>query len=160
MRINVLDYYSEEEWKLMRCEADRHETPFLLVNLNVVERKYRELQEHFPFAKIYFAVKANPHEEILKLLRDLGACFDIASVYELDKVLALGISPDRLSYGNTIKKARDIRYFYEKGVRLFASDSEGDILNLAREAPGAKVFFRILVEGSETAVIPIWRLIW
>ena len=157
MRIDVLDYYSKDDWLLMKQEADRHPTPFLVVNLGIVQRKYNELLQHFPFAKIYYAVKANPAVEVLELLRDLGSNFDIASRYELDRVLALGISPERISYGNTIKKPADIRYFYAKGVRLFATDSEGDLRNIAKEAPGAKVFFRILTEGSETADWPLSR---
>ena len=167
MRINVLDYYSKEEWELLRKEADKHETPCLVVNLNIIERKYKELQTYFPFAKIYFAVKANPHEEVLALLRDLGACFDIASRYELDKILSLGVDPSRLSYGNTIKKAKDIKYFYEKGVRLYATDSETDVMNLAKYAPGSKVFSVFLPRAvklrngrfpASSAVILIWQL--
>ena len=38
MRINVLDYYSKEEWELLRKEADKHETPCLVVNLNIIKR--------------------------------------------------------------------------------------------------------------------------
>ena len=119
--------------------------------------KYEELLQHFPFSRIYYAVKANPATEVLELLRDLGSCFDIASRYELDRVLSLGIEPERVSYGNTIKKPADIRYFYEKGVRLFATDSEADLRNIAKEAPGARVFCRILTEGSETADWPLSR---
>ena len=157
MRINVLDYYDEADWKRMKEEASRHETPFLVVNLNIIKQKYTELKKHFDFAKIYFAVKANPAKEVISLLRDLGSNFDIASRYELDLVLSLGVSPDRISYGNTIKKAKDIRYFYEKGVRLFATDSEYDLRNIAREAPGSRVFCRILTEGSDTADWPLSR---
>ena len=58
MRINVLDYYSKEEWDLLRKEADKHDTPCLVVNLNIIKRKYEELKTYFPFANIYFAVKA------------------------------------------------------------------------------------------------------
>lgn len=54
-----------------------------------------------------------------------------------------GVSPDRISYGNTIKKSKDIRYFYEKGVRLFSTDSEADLRNIAKAAPGSKVYVRI-----------------
>ena len=157
MRIDVLDYYTKEDWLLMKQEADRHPTPFLVVNLNIIKRNYEKLLAHFPFAKIYYAVKANPAIEVLELLRDLGSHFDIASRYELDRVLSLGISPDRISYGNTIKKAADIRYFHEKGVSLFATDSEADLRNIAKEAPGARVFCRILTEGSETADWPLSR---
>ena len=157
MKVNVLEYYSEKEWKTIKAEADKHPTPCVIVDLDIVKRKYTELGEYFPFAKIYYAVKANPAVEVLELLRDLGSNFDIASRYELDRVLALGISPDRISYGNTIKKRSDIKYFYDKGVRLFATDSEPDLRNIAREAPGAKVFCRILTEGSATADWPLSR---
>jgi len=157
MSIDPLEYYPAEEWAKFMAEAARHETPFLMVNLNIIRKNYRELKELLPFAKIYYAVKANPAAEVIALLRDLGSNFDIASVYELDKVLSLGVSPDRLSYGNTIKKARDIAYFYSKGVRLFATDSIADLYNLAEFAPGSKVFFRILSEGAETADWPLSR---
>ena len=67
---------------------------------------------------------------------------------ELDQLIKLGIEPDRISYGNTIKKERDIRYFYECGVRLFVTDSEQDLRKIAVHAPGSKVFFRLLTEGK------------
>jgi ornithine decarboxylase len=157
MRVKPLDYYNENEWSLFKNEADRHETPFLVVNLDIIKRNYEELVNFYPYSKIYYAVKANPANEVIELLRDLGSCFDIASIYELDKVLALGVNPDRISYGNTVKKARDIKYFYENGVRLFVSDSEADIRNLAAMAPGARVYLRITVEGSNTADWPLSR---
>ncbi len=157
MLVDYQDYYSEADWALFKDEADKHETPFLLINLNVFQRKYEYLKKHFPYAKLYYAVKSNPAVEVLELLRDLGSCFDIASTYELDRVLALGVPPERLSYGNTIKKITDIKYFYDKGVRLFATDSASDIINLSQAAPGSKVFFRILTEGSDTADWPLSR---
>jgi ornithine decarboxylase len=62
-----------------------------------------------------------------------------------------------ISYGNTIKKAAHVKYAYEKGVRLFATDSKADLQNIAEQAPGSKVFVRILVEGGETAEWPLSR---
>jgi ornithine decarboxylase len=157
MLVEYQDYYSESDWELFKSDADKHETPFLLVNLEIIRRKYLELQKYFPYANIYYAIKSNPAIEVLELLRDLGSCFDVASVYELDRVLQIGVSPDRLSYGNTIKKLADIKYFYDKGVRLFATDSEADVKKLAQAAPGSKIFCRILTEGSDTADWPLSR---
>ena len=62
--------------------------------------------------------------------------------------LAHGVSPERLSFGNTIKKQRDIAAAFERGVRLFAFDSEAELQKLAESAPGARVFCRILVDCS------------
>lgn len=141
-------YMSQANFNRIKDFAQDKETPFLIVDLKKVEEKYDELLDSLPFAKIYYAVKANPLEQVLRMLVQKGSCFDIASIYELDHILALGASPDRISYGNTIKKARNIAYAYSKGVRLFATDSESDLRKLAKNAPGARVFFRILTDGS------------
>ena len=157
MSIKVEDYFAPETFKRMKAFADQQETPFVVIDKQTIADSYDQLVSCFPFAKIYYAVKANPATEITELLRDKGSNFDIASIYELDKVLATGVDPSRTSYGNTIKKARDIRYFYEKGVRLFATDSEADLRNIAKAAPGAKVYVRILTEGSTSADWPLSR---
>lgn len=141
------NYYSPVEWKKIIGFSEKKETPFLIVLLDRVQQKFTAFRNNFPQAKIYYAVKASPGTEILTLLRDLGSCFDIASIYELDQVLDLGVSPDRVSFGNTIKKAKHVREAYEKGVRLFASDSEADIRHLAKEAPGSRIFFRLLMDA-------------
>ena len=150
-------YISRDDWQQIATFSEEKETPFLVVKLNTVKEKYEELITNFPYSKIHYAVKANPAVEVLALLRDLGSNFDVASVYELRRLLDLGISADRISYGNTIKKAKDIREHYDAGVRLFASDSEADLRNIAKAAPGSKIFIRILTEGVDTADWPLSR---
>ena len=157
MSINIEDYYPRETFNKMKNFADKQETPFVVIDTQMIAQAYDDLRAGFESAKIYYAVKANPAVEIIDLLRVKGSNFDIASIYELDKVMGTGVTPDRISYGNTIKKARDIRYFYEKGVRLFATDSEADLRNIAKAAPGAKVYVRILTEGSTSADWPLSR---
>ena len=157
MSIKVEDYYPRATFQRMKALADQQETPFVVIDKQTIADSYDQLVSCFPFAKVYYAVKANPATEITELLRDKGSSFDIASIYELDKVMKTGVSADRISYGNTIKKARDIRYFYEKGVRLFATDSEADLRNIAKAAPGSKIYVRILTEGSNSADWPLSR---
>jgi len=157
MFIELDDYISSETFKRIQTFSEDKETPFLVVDSATVEKNLDDLKNGFPYANIYYAVKANPAVEVLALMRDKGINFDIASVYELDRVLSLGISPDRVSYGNTIKKSRDVRYFYDKGVRLYATDSEADIRNIAKAAPGSKIYVRILSEGTLTADWPLSR---
>src|SRR5690606_6112212 len=155
--IQIEDFYPMETFNRMTALADTKETPFVVIDRQTISEHYDQLEQYFPYAGIYYAVTANPAPEIIELLRDKGSNFDVASIYELDKLLSLGVSPDRCSYGNTIKKSKDIRYFYEKGVRLFATDSEADLRNIARAAPGARVYARILTEGSHTADWPLSR---
>ncbi|MBA4727539.1 MAG: type III PLP-dependent enzyme [Pseudomonas sp.] len=157
MTVKIEDYFPRATFQKMKAFADQHETPFVVIDTETISKAYDDLRAGFEFAKVYYAVKANPAVEIIDLLRDKGSSFDIASIYELDKVMSRGVGPERISYGNTIKKSRDIRYFFEKGVRMFATDSEADLRNIAKAAPGAKVYVRILTEGSTTADWPLSR---
>lgn len=133
-------------------DRQRPETPCLVVDLAQVRNRYRQLRTALPDARICYAVKANPTPEVVGELVGLGASFDVASPGEIDLCLARGAAPESISYGNTIKKRRDIARAHEQGVRLFATDSAADLANIAEVAPGAQVFCRVLVdnEGSRT----------
>ena len=158
MTIDVNSFYTPERFARFKAFAETKETPFVVIDTEIIDEAYTELTKGFPIADIFYAIKANPAPEILTLLRDRVSNFDVASRYELDKLLAIGdVSPDRVSYGNTIKKAKDVRYFYEKGVRMFATDSEADLRNIAKAAPGSRVYVRILTEGTVTADWPLSR---
>jgi len=141
------NYISPEKFERLKAFASDKETPCLILDLDVVRAKYQELRDNLPFAKIYYSVNANPHEEVLSLLRDLGSCFNLSSRYELDRLLALGVEPYRMLFGNTVKKAKDIAYFFERGVRLFATDSISDLNLISDSAPGSRVYFRLLTDG-------------
>ena len=154
---NRQDYVSDAEWNRFLEFSQALETPNIVINLRTIKQNFVKLRDSFPFAHIYYAVKANPGGQVIQMLDSLGSNFDIASRYELDHVLSLDISPDKLSYGNTIKKAKDIEYFYQKGVRMFATDSKDDLKNIAKYAPGSRVYVRILVENSDTADWPLSR---
>lgn len=145
---NIARYMEPERFARFREFAGTQETPVLIVDLDIIKAKYLELQQSIPNLQIYYAVKANPMNEVIRQLDGLGSNFDVASVNELDQLLQLGIDPKKMSYGNTIKKARDIRYFHEHGVPMFVTDSELDLQRIAENAPGAKVYFRLLTEGT------------
>ena len=157
MLANAADYFTPKRFEQIQQLTHSMSTPLLVIDPVIFRNQLVELMELFPYGKIFYAVKANPQHELLCILRDLGGCFDIASRYELDRILALGVSADRISYGNTIKKKVDIAYAYSKGIRLFATDSEEDVIKLAENAPGSKIFVRVLTEGSQTADWPLSR---
>ncbi len=137
-----------QEFLADRRRAGRDTQPCLVVDLDVVRENYLGFAHALPDTRVFYAVKANPAPEVLSLLASLGSCFDTASVVEIEQVLAAGAAPDRISFGNTIKKERDIARAFELGVRLFAVDSEAEVDKIARAAPGSKVFCRILCDGA------------
>lgn len=134
----------------------RPEGPCLVVDLDVVRENYEHFEKALPASRIFYAVKANPAPQILSLLASMGSNFDTASVAEIEMALNAGASADRISYGNTIKKERDIARAYDYGIRLYAVDCVEEVEKVARAAPGSRVFCRILADG-EGAEWPLSR---
>ena len=118
-------------------QGRRDEGPCLVVDLDVIRDNYTNFAKALPDTRVFYAVKANPAPEVLSLLASLGSCFDTASVAEIEMVLAAGATADRISFGNTIKKERDIARAYALGVRLFAVDCQAEVEKVARVAPAA-----------------------
>ncbi|MGB9614261.1 MAG: type III PLP-dependent enzyme [Fervidobacterium sp.] len=135
--------------KKLRQIAEKYGTPVLVMDLNVIANNYRQLVENINNCKVYYAVKANSHIEIIKLLRDFGSHFDVASRGEIEKLLSLGVEPYRMSFGNTIKKIEDIKFAYDNGIKMFAVDAEMEIEKIALVAPGSDIYVRISTNGME-----------
>src|SRR5205814_6776383 len=109
--------------------------PCLVVDLDVVRENYLAFAKALPDTRVFYAVKANPAPELLALLAALGSSFDTASVAEIEMALAAGAPAERISFGNTVKKKRDIARAYALGVRLFAVDCTAEVEKVARAAP-------------------------
>jgi ornithine decarboxylase len=123
-------------------------TPCLVLDVDRVEANFRALSQALPLARIYYAVKANPAAPVLERLVGLSSSFDAASFEEIEACLAAGARPEAISYGNTIKKVSAIRRAHAAGVSLFAFDSAEELQKLADNAPGAKVYCRIMVANA------------
>ena len=127
--------------------------PTLVLDVEAVERQYRALANGLRTdaggARIHYAVKANPHARIIERLVALGSGFDAASRGEIELVLSQGAHPDHVSFGNTIKKASDIAFAHAAGITLFAADAEEELAKIAENAPGARVYIRVIVDNPE-----------
>lgn len=131
------------------------ETPYLLLDLEEVKRRYRALTELFgPRTEIFYSVKANNHPELIAALVKEGSGFDVASISEAKLVVSNGCPPEKVAFSNPIKKPREISEACRSGVGLFALDSVAEIEKLSKLAPGSDIYVRLTVsnEGS------IWPL--
>ncbi|ADC88982.1 Orn/DAP/Arg decarboxylase 2 [Thermocrinis albus DSM 14484] len=126
-------------------------TPVLYMDLEGIKSRYIELRYHLPQVKVYYAVKANDHPEIIRVLAELGSGFEVASSEELRRVLEMGVSPDRVISSNPVKPMDFIEYAYSKGVDRFAVDSFTEVDKLAKVAKRSRVYVRLVVpnEGSD-----------
>jgi ornithine decarboxylase len=128
-------------------QSHRLETPFLLIDLPRVRENLRRLREAFGGAEVFYAVKANPHPAVLRAVAEAGGGFEISSEGELDLIAALGRAVPLIS-SNPIKSPGFIERSAHAGVEGLAIDSPDEIAKLARVAPGATVYVRLLVDNS------------
>jgi ornithine decarboxylase len=135
----LIDYVASREF-------DR---PTLVLDINAVANRYHALKRGLGDVNIHYAVKANPEREVISRLVAEGSRFDAASRGEIELCLSLGARPSEISFGNTVKRASDIAFAYQAGLTLFAADSDGELVKIARNAPGSEVYIRLLIEESE-----------
>ena len=98
----------QKEFHLSRADVGRlageFGTPLLVMSVEQVKQNYRYLKDHMPRVNLHYAVKANPDERIVRTLKDLGSCFDVASDGEILQLQALGIEGARMVYANPAVK--------------------------------------------------------
>ena len=134
-----------------RTRLASEETPALLMDKSLIRARYEEFRACFGPARVYYAVKCNPHPGIIALLNGLGCDFEVSSLGELQRLLETGIPPSRITVGNPLKAPELIRLAGRSGIELTAFDSYSEIEKLVALAPGTRVGVRLNVpnDGSE-----------
>jgi ornithine decarboxylase len=130
----------------------RHGTPLMAISRSALRAQIGRFRRALPRVEPFYAIKANPHPEILATLVVSGAGFDVASRVEMEAVLDAGAAPDRIIFANTIKDAMAIRAAARRGVRLMTFDSEYELDKIAEGAPGTRVIVRIKVSNVGSIV--------
>lgn len=128
-----------------RTLINRHclEDNFYVMDLAIVSRLYRAWNEAMPRVHPHYAVKCNNDRALLEVLAVLGAGFDCASEAEIELVMSLGVSADRIIFANPCKRPSDIRASAARGITHSTFDTESELVKLNKWAPGSRVLLRI-----------------
>jgi len=132
------------DFELARQAAHRgYDKPFLLVDPAIIRTKARRFKAAMPRVHPHYAVKANPHPEVLRTLIAEGVSFEIASIAELDLLLSLGVAPAEIYYSNPMKSRQYVAYAAAKGVEWFVVDSVEELRKVVEIKRDAKLYLRI-----------------
>lgn len=134
--------------------AATHGTPCFLYRCSVAEAAYRALRAALPpRARIAYAVKANPHPDLLAAFAALSASFDCASIGELQRVSSLRLPPGRTFFAGPGKRTEELALALDLGVRVQAEGFEDlerlERLAEARALPEVRVNLRVHPLGIE-----------
>jgi diaminopimelate decarboxylase len=116
--------------------AEKFSTPTYVYSAGTIIDHYTRLDaalaplDHL----ICYAVKANSNREILKLLADAGAGFDIVSGGELFRVLAAAGDPAKCTFAGVGKSREEIEYALDQRVYSFNVESETELEYIDRIA--------------------------
>ena len=101
-------------------------TPFYLYSQKNIEDTYNNLK-HALDSELFFAVKANSNQAILKILKNCGAGADVVSVGELKRSLEAGFDPAKIIFEGVGKTENDIKFAIDKDIRLINAESINEI---------------------------------
>ncbi|MGB1403149.1 MAG: type III PLP-dependent enzyme [Porticoccaceae bacterium] len=139
-----------EQMALSAGQTVDYDQPVLVMSRQRLRANARRFMAAMPRVRPHFAVKANPDKEILRIFKDEGTCFEIASIAELDAMVELGADMDTVFYSNPIKSPQSIKHATDHGVIWYCVDTHEEVEKIAMINPQAKLYLRIAVsnEGS------------
>jgi ornithine decarboxylase len=131
------------------------EEPFYCIRKKSIQIASKTFQNKFP-GKILYAVKTNPHAEVLKTILDSGIDnFDVASIKEIQDIKKISTKA-KCSFMHTIKSRESIRTAYFKfNVKTFALDTKEELIKIIESTNNAKdleLFLRISVSNEHAEI--------
>ena len=138
--------------KTIHTLAKKHGTPLFLISKNLLNEQVGRFHSLLPGITPFYAVKANCHSQILRILAGQGLGFDVASIQEMKMVLDIGVAPDRIIFANTVKRPEALKFAKQNGIQMMTFDSEYELNKIARYAPGSRVLIRIKVPNVGSIV--------
>lgn len=132
--------------------AEKYGSPLLVLSLKQIEANYMRLKTYMPRARVFYAIKANPHPEILKTMIKLGSSFDVASDGEIRTLHDMGVEGERLIYANPVKTTGGLQACRECGVSKMTFDSASEIEKIRAICPDATVLLRLRIDNSSAHV--------
>jgi ornithine decarboxylase len=131
------------------------EKPIYCIRKKSIHTASTYFRNKFP-GKILYAVKTNPHPDVLKTIVESGIeNFDIASIQEIKDIRA--ISPNvKCSFMHTVKSRESIEEAYFKyNVKAFSLDTKDELIKIIEATCRAKdleLFVRVAVSNEHAEI--------
>ena len=131
------------------------EKPIYCIRKKSIQSASTYFRNKFP-GKVLYAVKTNPHPEVLKTIVESGIeNFDIASIQEIKDIRA--INPNaKCSYMHTVKSRESIKEaYFNYNVKAFSLDTKDELIKIietTNEAKDLELFVRVAVSNEHAEI--------
>jgi diaminopimelate decarboxylase len=111
-------------------------TPFYCYSTETLERHYRVFADAFSGldAEMCYSVKANSNLGVLATLARAGAGMDVVSEGEIRRVLAVGVTPEKIAFSGVGKTKDEMVFALQHGIFAFNVESEPELRVLSETA--------------------------
>ncbi|EEF52798.1 ornithine decarboxylase, putative [Ricinus communis] len=147
---NLTDYV---ESIIVNTQVNRES--FYVLDLGAVAGLMHKWSRELPMIQPYYAVKCNSEISLIGALAALGCNFDCASKAEIQSILSLGVSPDRIIYANPSKPESHIIYAANVDVNLTTFDSKHELHKISKCHPKCSLLIRIKPPDDSGARWPL-----
>jgi diaminopimelate decarboxylase len=88
----ALEKDTREQISFCSAHTDNYEDPMLVISESRLRDNARRFKAAMPRVRPHFAVKANPHGDVLRIFKEEGLCFEVASIAEIDAMIELNVN--------------------------------------------------------------------
>jgi ornithine decarboxylase len=131
------------------------EQPVYCIRKKSIQLASTYFRNKFP-GKVLYAVKTNPHPEVLKTIVESGIDnFDVASIKEIKDIRA--INPNAMcSYMHTVKSRESIKEaYFNYNVKAFSLDTKDELIKIietTNQAKDLELFVRVAVSNEHAEI--------
>ncbi|MDA9646405.1 type III PLP-dependent enzyme [Candidatus Pelagibacter sp.] len=131
------------------------EGPVYCIRKKSIHIASKKFQKNFP-GKVLYAVKTNPHPEVLKTIVESGIeNFDVASIQEIKDIRAID-SNAKCSYMHTVKSRENIKEaYFNYNIKTFSLDTKEELIKIietTKEAKDLELFVRVAVSNEHAEI--------
>lgn len=117
---------------LLKKISKNYNSPKYVYNLNDISHCYSSLKRSLPtFSKLYYSMKANPNESIVRYLHKLGAGIECSSWGEISKALKSGVNKKNIIFTGPAKKNEDLIHFIKSRIGIISIKSLNEFKRLS-----------------------------
>lgn len=104
------------------------ETPFYFYDLNQIEKNFLDLQNNLTKRfSVFYSMKSNPHQSILKRLQSSGCLIDVSSEGEVLKAFEAGFSAKQMSFVGPGKSLEELNLCLDRNIEYTIIESKQEL---------------------------------
>ena len=131
------------------------EQPVYCIRRESIKTASKYFKDNFP-GKILFAVKTNPHPEVLRTIIESGIDqFDVASIDEIKSIKNINQNI-KCSFMHTVKSRESIeKAYFQYGVKTFSLDTKDELIKIIESTKNAndlELFVRVAVSNEHAEI--------